>query len=519
MQTKQTEQTKGAKGIRFLLVLLLASQILYALLKTTLPVSLPYISKDPTLTISKAQIGSIYTLFALTYGASKLVGGILSDGYVSCELLYGLGLFMGSIVNLMIFFIPLSMFSVHENENETDSSFLYLIGGLWVINGMGQGIGGPALTKLITTMFDPSSVGFVWSTLTFASNLGYLCKGLILVPLIVYTNGNWQITFLFVGACALAVSIMLYLTCKTIPACSLKDSTSEVQGEMMKNKHPNPKSDPVPIPVPVPVPVPNLIIGSVALHSTKWQQKNAYVITVLEVSTILISSAITYFTLKGMHDWTGFYLVEVVQISNMAAVELMLWNEIGGITGSFSAGLLSDWLGAFLVNRRIRKVTAHTDTNVRSGRGVRETKTETAEVEVEVEIGPDEDRCLRRTGQLIVSVCFIGMYLMALFALGVVVMSYQQHMAIEDNTSIESENSKASTRACIAGSVDGYQERHADGETSAYFASILIFLLQIQHQLVRLGKSVATFVLSFVMTVSEGREGREGGKEGRKEII
>mmetsp|Transcript_4473 Transcript_4473/g.6700 ORF Transcript_4473/g.6700 Transcript_4473/m.6700 type:complete len:221 (+) Transcript_4473:438-1100(+) len=64
---------------------------------------------------------------------------------------------------------------------------------------------------------------------------------------------------------------------------------------------------------------------------------------------LLLANTLTYFTLKGMHEWTGLYLIERHHVSVAQSMELMLWNEVGGIAGSFCCGILADlWAGSAL---------------------------------------------------------------------------------------------------------------------------------------------------------------------------
>lgn len=69
------ESTMPLVAKKWLLTGLVASQVLYALLKKTVPAGLPYVPQRNGLVLTKSEIGSIYSSFAVAYGASKLVGG------------------------------------------------------------------------------------------------------------------------------------------------------------------------------------------------------------------------------------------------------------------------------------------------------------------------------------------------------------------------------------------------------------------------------------------------------------
>ena len=60
-----------------------------------------------------------------------------------------------------------------------------------------------------------------------------------------------------------------------------------------------------------------------------------------------LSSSLTYLALKTMADWTFLYLVEHAGSSTQVATELMVYNEVGGIAGTFLCGVLSIYSGRY----------------------------------------------------------------------------------------------------------------------------------------------------------------------------
>ena len=94
----------------------------YSVTKKSLPISIPLLKS--VLGATNIDLGRISTEFSLSYGVSKLAGGILSD-MLPPSLLFALGLFLGSVANCAI----------------TGVSDIRTVGTLWMLNGMGQGIG------------------------------------------------------------------------------------------------------------------------------------------------------------------------------------------------------------------------------------------------------------------------------------------------------------------------------------------------------------------------------------------
>jgi len=136
---------------------IVVAQVLYAAIKKTLSVSAPYLLHSNWM--SKLELGIISTNFSLAYGFSKLIGGILSDLFRP-QLLFELGLVMGSAVNIII--------AVVTPDGIQRS--LFSIGNLWLLNGIAQGIGGPALNKMLVETFEPTSRGTAVSVATFVSH-------------------------------------------------------------------------------------------------------------------------------------------------------------------------------------------------------------------------------------------------------------------------------------------------------------------------------------------------------------
>jgi len=63
----------------------------------------------------------------------------------------------------------------------------------------------------------------------------------------------------------------------------------------------------------------------------EWFMDGVYRLSVavwIEISLLLLANTLTYFTLKGMHEWTGLYLMEKHHVSVALSMELMLWNEV-----------------------------------------------------------------------------------------------------------------------------------------------------------------------------------------------
>lgn len=131
------------------------SNFWFAILKRTLSVSIPFMKAPFNLNVQ--DIGDCSSNFSICYGSFKLIGGIFSD-YIPAEWVFSLGLLLGSAVNFAI-----------ASISGGKARFLVW---LWGMNGLLQGAGGPALSKMIIDFLPESSRSYTWSSLMNVS-LGF----------------------------------------------------------------------------------------------------------------------------------------------------------------------------------------------------------------------------------------------------------------------------------------------------------------------------------------------------------
>jgi sugar phosphate permease len=132
-------------------VVLYLNNLWYAILKRSLASSIPFMRKD--LNFSNTDIGRCSSLFSILYGTFKLVGGVLTDIFPVSSV-FNAGIIFGSLLNIAIPFVP--------NKN-------WII-WLWGLNGLLQGAGGPASTKLVIEYFPKHQRDVQWSNLLLVRN-------------------------------------------------------------------------------------------------------------------------------------------------------------------------------------------------------------------------------------------------------------------------------------------------------------------------------------------------------------
>jgi MFS family permease len=129
---------------------LLIGNCFYSVAKKSISAATPLL--ESKLGATRLDIGDFSTSFSLSYGASKFIGGALSD-VVSPFQLFIIGLYLAAALNIGISF----------------AGNISTIKLLWIVNGLSQGAAGPALSKLVVQMFPPHLRSDVWSNLTLVS--------------------------------------------------------------------------------------------------------------------------------------------------------------------------------------------------------------------------------------------------------------------------------------------------------------------------------------------------------------
>jgi sugar phosphate permease len=131
-------------------VALFIGYTLFSCLRKPLSSTFPLIKEE--FLLSSSEYGVLLSNYALFFGISKLLGGVLSD-LIPPKVLFLSSIVIGSVACMGISFC---------------SSF-ELIGLCWVANGLAQGLCWPACVKLVTTCFPVRVMGTMWSILSCVS--------------------------------------------------------------------------------------------------------------------------------------------------------------------------------------------------------------------------------------------------------------------------------------------------------------------------------------------------------------
>lgn len=253
------------------------------------------------------QVGLILSSQNLAYAISKFLGGIISDR-LSPRILFSSGLLISGLVAVL--------FSV------VDSVPLYTLA--WFLNGLAQGVGWPAIAKLLKNWFEPAELGTWWSIASAGANLSGCIAPFVAAHIIL--NYGWRFSLLFVGGLTIIAAVIAYLfiidspstkSTSTATRSPKKESKSAIEDK--KKKSPKGKASKE-----APKGAFRMLLGS----------KFVIVVSILYLFASFIKTSVT--------DWSQMYLMLDRHQSSLVANSFVSSVEFGGFFGGIAAGYLSD---------------------------------------------------------------------------------------------------------------------------------------------------------------------------------
>ena len=193
---KSTTRSSVLNGLLPTLLAMVFGWFLYMLCRKTFSSTMPHLTYNAGFT--KDQLGTIASSFSMAYGVSKFLGAMVSD-HADPGLLFSLGLFLTGLTTLAF---PLS------STVPYCSTVLFLQG---VVNGVGW----PAVAKILKVRFPPQRVGLWWSVISCAGSMAAA-----LSPVLVAWTAKimeWNGIYYAVGGLTVVLSVIVYFA---IPASS-----------------------------------------------------------------------------------------------------------------------------------------------------------------------------------------------------------------------------------------------------------------------------------------------------------
>lgn len=275
----------------------------YVLLRSTFTYVAPVMAT--TLSLSLTSIGKISSAFPLAYGMSRLLTGLLVDRTAPHKALC-LGLFLAGLLNASM----------------SVTTVVPLLALLWALNGLVQGVGAGATAKIITAWFPAHRRGFYWGLWSTSANIGAFLAPMVSAGLA--QSAGFRAGLIVPGLATAAWAAALVPFLRSAPS----DAGFVAPWEESSNK-PSESSS-----------------SDSSSQQDSW--RTVFVRGVLRnhrIWLLALSYFFVYFVRSGSKSWLHFWLVEARGINAAEAAYRVSGMEVGGILGTFSAGVVSDSAG------------------------------------------------------------------------------------------------------------------------------------------------------------------------------
>ena len=263
--------------------------------------AIPEIARE--LSLDKSTLGWIGSLFAITYGLSKFVSGVMSDRS-NPRYFLAVGLMMTGVLNIV--------FGM--------SSCVWVFAICWALNGWFQGFGWPPCAKILAYWYSRKERGRWWSVWNTSHNVG----GALIAILVGFLSAEygWRVAMYVPGVIAIVSGFWIINRLRDTP---------RTLGLPIVEKYTNDTS----------VDLKFLEKEKISTKDILWK----YILTNQYIWILAISYFTIYVVRTAINDWTSPFLLEHKHYSSTKdSNTIVALFEVGGFVGSLAAGWMSDKL-------------------------------------------------------------------------------------------------------------------------------------------------------------------------------
>jgi MFS transporter, OPA family, sugar phosphate sensor protein UhpC len=270
----------------------------YYFTRKTFAFAMPALMRD--LHFDKTDLGIISSVWAIAYGLSKFVSGIIGDRS-NARYFMSIGLLITGVCNILFGF----------------SSSIFLFALFWGLNGWFQGFGWPACARLLTHWYSQTERGRWWGFWNTSQNIGGAVLPIITACFAQYFG--WRYAMIIPGSVSILMSFVLMNR-----LCDTPQSLGLPTIEKFRNDYPSKSS------------------REKERELSVKEILFTYVFNNPFIWILAISYFFIYIIRIAINDWTVLYLVEEKNYTQLQAGASVLWFDLGGIFGSLAAGWASD---------------------------------------------------------------------------------------------------------------------------------------------------------------------------------
>lgn len=287
----------GGNGLRLrrygVFAAMASSYALYVGLRSTFPFAAPMMG------LGLQEVGVVSSAFPFAYGFSRLATGAMVDNGSPRDVLLGglalAGLAVAAMAATPVAAAPLAV--------------------LWAIHGLVQGAGAGCSAKLLTAWYAPSERGRWWALWATSANIGAFGAPLAVAG----------IATAFGPRAALAASGAIALCIAALASTVLRDTPAAAGFEV------------------------SWAVGQKAPKETTqlgfWRTLRDEVVRNKALWALAAANASIYLIRSGLKNWLHFFLIATRGSTPAAAAVQASISELGGVMGTFGAGVISDLVG------------------------------------------------------------------------------------------------------------------------------------------------------------------------------
>ena len=254
--------------------------------------------------LTAGQLGLIGSSFMFVYAVGKFLNGFIAD-YCNIRRFMATGLFVSAIVNFLM-----AVLGIFQNMIPSVLIFI-LFAILWGMNGLSQSMGSAPGVISLSRWFPLSKRGSYYSLFSTSPDIGKFFSYIILGWICGVVG--WQFGFLAASIAGLVGAGIILLMVSDTPESKGLPSVQELSGETLRKVDKKP---------------------------TKELQK--FVLKHPGVWVIALSSAFLYITKNAVDGGGVLFLQEARGFSMSEATRILAYSVGFSITGTVSAGWLSD---------------------------------------------------------------------------------------------------------------------------------------------------------------------------------
>ena len=254
--------------------------------------------------LTAIDFGIISTLYYIIYGTSKFINGVCADKF-NPRAIFGPALIIVGIANLCI----------------GGSSSVTMIIVFYCINAFFQGSGFPPVAKALSVWYSKNERGTWWSIWDISHNAGGAISPL-LTSFVIVLSGSWRMGFYVPGIISIIFGLISLYTMHNSPAYNglpkVGDWRNDKEEQEIEKTSPRGLS------------IPQIYFRYIFKNPFMWFG--------------CLGFLGCYITRIAVSDWVSVYYTQEAHWSLTKANSLAFWFEIGGLVGSFFAGIISDFI-------------------------------------------------------------------------------------------------------------------------------------------------------------------------------